>query len=61
MTRMTTWMLYAAYFHCRRDRALRAYASWAQGLAFAALRTTFLLVNLLPKLSSALHSYASPG
>jgi ABC-type transport system involved in cytochrome c biogenesis permease subunit len=58
---LITWTLYAAYFHCRRERSLQPYAAWAQGLAFVALLTTFLLVNLLPKLSSALHSYASRG
>ncbi len=56
---LITWMLYAVYFHCRKDRSLRPYTGWAQGLAFAALLITFLLVNLLPKLASSLHSYAS--
>ena len=56
---LITWTLYLVYFHCRKDAGLRRFAGWAQGLAFAALLTTFLLVNLLPKLSSALHSYAT--
>ncbi len=56
---LITWLLYLVYFHCRSGGALRRFADWAQGLAFAALLTTFLLVNLLPKLSSALHSYAT--
>jgi ABC-type transport system involved in cytochrome c biogenesis permease subunit len=58
---LITWMLYLVYFHCRKGGALRRLTGWAQGLAFAALLTTFLLVNLLPKLASALHSYASPN
>ncbi len=55
---LITWTLYLVYFHCRTSRRLRPYAGLAQGLAFAALLTTFFLVNLLPRLSSALHSYA---
>lgn len=57
---LITWMLYLVYFHCRKSPVLQRFSGWAQGLAFAALLTTFLLVNLLPKLSSALHSYAAP-
>ena len=56
---LITWTLYLAYFHCRKECGLRRFENWAQGLAFAALLITFLLVNLLPKLSSALHSYAA--
>ena len=55
---LITWTLYAIYFHTRGRRSLQRFAPWAHALAFAALLTTFLLVNLLPKLSSALHSYA---
>lgn len=57
---LITWTLYAIYLHSRRTRTLRPWAAPAQLLAFGALLTTFLLVNLLPKLSSALHSYAAP-
>lgn len=55
---LITWTLYLVYFHCRRSPSLRRYADVAQLAAFLALLTTYLLVNLLPKLASALHSYA---
>ena len=55
---LITWTLYLAYFHSRNDARLKPYVVTIQILAFAALATTFLLVNLLPKLASALHSYA---
>ena len=55
---LITWLLYIIYFHCRTKPSLMKYAIPAQTLAFIALLTTFLLVNLLPKLSSVLHSYA---
>lgn len=54
---LITWTLYLVYFHCRLRSSLRKYATPAHVLAFAALVTTFVLVNLLPKLASALHSY----
>ena len=53
---LITWTLYLVYFHCRKSRLSR-YARTAHVLAFCALVTTFLLVNLLPKLASKLHSY----
>jgi ABC-type transport system involved in cytochrome c biogenesis permease subunit len=56
---LITWTLYIIYFHCRTRKSLAKYVIPAQTLAFLALLTTFLLVNLLPKLSSALHSYGS--
>ncbi len=56
---LITWGLYLIYFHSRKSSWSRQ-ADWAHLLAFCALLTTFLMVNLLPKLSSALHSYASP-
>lgn len=55
---LITWALYLIYFHCRARRDLVRYACLAQVLAFLALLTTFFVVNLLPKLSSVLHSYA---
>lgn len=55
---LITWMLYVIYFHCCADRRLSRYAMPAQVLAFAALLTTFFLVNLWPKLASVLHGYA---
>jgi len=54
---LITWFLYLIYFHCRKTAGLKRYTNLAHGLAFAALITTFLLVNLLPKLASKLHSY----
>ena len=55
---LITWTLYVLYFHCRRTPEWRRYATLVLVLAFLALLTTFFLVNLLPKLASALHSYA---
>ena len=54
---LITWFLYLCYFHCRKHGSLRKYANLSHALAFLALLTTFLLVNLLPKLASKLHSY----
>lgn len=54
---LITWTLYLIYFHCRKTPGMRGYAGMAQVLAFLALLTTFLLVNLLAKLSSPLHSF----
>jgi len=54
---LITWFLYLCYFHCRKHGTLRRYANLSHALAFLALLTTFLLVNLLPKLASKLHSY----
>jgi ABC-type transport system involved in cytochrome c biogenesis permease subunit len=55
---LITWTLYVAFLHCRYERRVAAWADVIQGLAFVALLWTFFLVNLLPRLSSALHSYA---
>lgn len=52
------WMLYAMYLHARTQKALRTYADIAHLLGYVALLTTFLLVNLLPRLASLLHGYA---
>ncbi len=52
---LITWTLYIMYFHIRRSAP-----EWRRVLlltAFVALITTFLVVNLLPKIES-LHSYA---
>ena len=54
---LITWFLYLVYFHCRKHGKLKKYANLSHVLAFLALVTTFLLVNLLPKLASKLHSY----
>jgi len=55
---LITWLLYVIYLHCQQTPALRRYARSAQVCAFVALLVTFLLVNLLPRLGSILHSYA---
>lgn len=55
---LLTWILYLSYLHCRRAPETERYADPAHALAFTALVVTFLVVNLLPKLASALHSYA---
>lgn len=55
---LITWLLYVITFHCRTRAGLRKYQDLAQVLAFLALLCTFVLVNILPKLGSALHSYA---
>jgi len=54
---LITWFLYLIYFHCRKNAAMRKYENLAQALAFAALLATFVLVNILPKFASKLHSY----
>jgi ABC-type transport system involved in cytochrome c biogenesis permease subunit len=55
---LITWTLYLIYFHCRYLPKLSRWADLAQGMAFGALLRRFLLVNLMPRLSSVLHSYA---
>ena len=54
---LITWTLYLIYFHLRKTKQLNSYANLAHILAFTSLVTTFILVNILPKLSSQLHSY----
>lgn len=54
---LITWTLYVVYFHSRLSPRTRRWAPTLQSVAFVALVITFLAVNLLPKLSSALHSY----
>jgi ABC-type transport system involved in cytochrome c biogenesis permease subunit len=56
---LITWTGYLAYLHCGYDRKAAAWADVAQTFAFLALLWTFFLVNLMPGLASALHSYAS--
>lgn len=55
---LITWTLYLVYFHCLTKKDLKKHAGLVQVLAFLALVTTFFIVNLWPKLSSALHSYS---
>lgn len=53
---LITWMMYAIVMHTYRS-PWRKSTDWAHLCAFLALFATFFLVNILPKLSSALHSY----
>ncbi len=53
---LITWMAYSVYLHILRS-PWKKHTDLANGLAFLALLATFFLVNILPKLSSALHSY----
>jgi cytochrome c-type biogenesis protein CcsB len=55
---LVTWTLYVIYLHARRKPAWRRWADAVHIMAFVALFVTFILVNLLPKLGSVLHSYA---
>ncbi len=55
---LITWTGYIAYLHCRYDTRTSKWEDTVQTLAFLALIWTFFLVNLMPKLSSTLHSYA---
>ena len=54
---LITWIVYLLYFHCRLSPRLNRYATGMQILAFIALLTTFLVVNLLPRMGSLLHAY----
>jgi ABC-type transport system involved in cytochrome c biogenesis permease subunit len=55
---LITWLLYAMYLHACRDKRTMHQRDLIQVTAFSALLCTFLLVNLLPRLASVLHSYA---
>jgi cytochrome c-type biogenesis protein CcsB len=55
---LITWTLYIIYFHARLHPQTRKYETAAHLLAFAALITTFIFVNVLPKFGSGLHSYS---
>ncbi|MGD9873128.1 MAG: cytochrome c biogenesis protein CcsA [Kiritimatiellia bacterium] len=52
------WLCYLIYLHARKQPVWRKYADIAQALGYLSLLATFLLVNLLPRLSSILHGYA---
>jgi len=56
---LITWVFYLAYLHCRYDSRTAEWGDAMQALGFAALLWTFLLVNLMPRLSSVLHGYAT--
>jgi len=55
---LITWTLYIIYFHARLSPRTRKFEVAAHLLAFAALITTFIFVNILPKFGSGLHSYS---
>lgn len=55
---LVTWLLYMVSLHCDTSPRLRKWSRWAHVAGFAALLVTFLVVSLLPKFSSSLHSYA---
>lgn len=55
---LVTWLGYVAFLHAWKDAGLTRWRDGVQAFAFAALVCTFFLVNLLPRLASALHSYA---
>ncbi len=54
---LITWLLYLASFHVFDSRGGRKRSAFLHLAGFAALLVTFLVVNLLPKFGSALHSY----
>jgi len=54
---LITWTLYIIYFHARLSPRTRKVEAAAHLLAFAALVTTFVFVNLLPKFGGSNHSY----
>ena len=54
---LITWVLYLTYFHFSKSARLQKFTRIVHAFAFLSLIATFLLVNLLPKLSSSLHSY----
>jgi ABC-type transport system involved in cytochrome c biogenesis permease subunit len=56
---LITWVLYVTYFHCRQSNFFKKYTNVIHLLAYLALVITFLAVNLLPKMASAMHSYAN--
>lgn len=54
---LITWALYMAFLHVPRTGRWRPAGHVLHALAFLALLITFLLVNIVPRLSSTLHSY----
>ena len=55
---LITWLLYSAVLHASADARQGSWRPVLHVAAFLALLTTFILVNVLPKLGSALHGYA---
>jgi len=53
---LITWMLYLLYLHLRKGPVPAVFSRTAHFLAFSSLIITFLAVNLLPGMKSALHS-----
>lgn len=56
---LITWFLYLAYFHARKSDAFKKHSTVIHIFAYLALVVTFLAVNLLPMMASAMHSYAN--
>ena len=56
---LITWFLYLTYFHAQKSAVLKKRSTVIHLLAYLALVVTFLAVNLLPKMASAMHSYAN--
>lgn len=54
---LITWLCYSMVLHTCRS-PWKKHTDLTHAIAFLALLATFFLVNILPKLSSALHSYA---
>lgn len=54
---LITWILYISYFHLHRLKQGKKYQPAVAFTAYTALIITFLVVNLMPKISS-MHSYA---
>lgn len=54
---LITWMLYAVYLHCRKILFFRKCSRPVLVLAYLALLITYLAVNLMPSMASAMHSY----
>jgi ABC-type transport system involved in cytochrome c biogenesis permease subunit len=55
---LITWTLYLIYFHARLSPRTRRFETVAHLLAFAALLTTFVLVNIVSRFGGGLHSYS---
>lgn len=56
---LITWGIYMIYFHIRNIAPWKRYQRPVLFIAYAALITTFLLVNKLSAFTSSIHSYAN--
>ena len=55
---LITWLWYGLYLYAHGNVLFRKYAGVYHVLGFLSLITTFFLVNVVPFLKSALHSYS---